>query len=50
MKNTKNAIIYGVVSGGVGFGVSKLFKAGPKATIGIIAAMVVAGAYFGNKS
>lgn len=51
MKNTTNAIIYGVVLGFAGYAAGKyLVKKGNKWTYGIAIAGLVIGAFAGNKS
>ena len=50
MKNTKNAAIYGVIGGGLGFGIAHFAKAGKKGKIGLIVAGIVLGGIIGNNS
>jgi uncharacterized membrane protein YeaQ/YmgE (transglycosylase-associated protein family) len=50
MKNTKNAVIYGAVGAGVGYGICKMAKAGKKATMISVIALAVVGAFIGNNN
>ncbi len=50
MKNTKNAILYGVAGGAIGYGVCHFLKTKKNWTMLIVAVGAVAGGYLGNES
>lgn len=50
MKNTKNAAIYGVVGGALGYSIAHFAKSSKNWKIGLVVTGIVIGAVVGNKS